>query len=372
MRVAYLFGSLNRGGTETLMLDVFRNAQEGGLHAIGVYRKKGGVLENDFSQSGVYMHHLPIGKNFLAYVFRLRSLLRKQQITHVHAEQPLDALYAYFACFMTSRKVILSLHGYDFSAKKTEVQILKYILPRTAKNVYVSRTQEDYYCKKYHLKKEKQFVVYNGIDFSKFNKSNNDNVSNIRQELSLAPDTLLLGMVGNFNQVRDHMTVCRFYKLLADNNINFHGVFIGKKVDTSGYLYDDCVTYCHNNELNNRVSFLGVRKGVPHLLSQLDAFIYSTNHDTFGIAVVEAIAAGIPVFVNDWDVMKEITENGRYAVLYKTQDEYDLLAKFIDYIDRKSEYDLQAKASASAIREHFNIQNHIRSLKKLYEELINK
>ena len=46
MKVVYLLGSLNRGGTETLMLDVFRNAVRCGLDAVCIYRK-GGVCEDD-------------------------------------------------------------------------------------------------------------------------------------------------------------------------------------------------------------------------------------------------------------------------------------------------------------------------------------
>ena len=39
MKIAFLFGSLNRGGTETLMLDVCKNLDTQAFQAIGVYRK---------------------------------------------------------------------------------------------------------------------------------------------------------------------------------------------------------------------------------------------------------------------------------------------------------------------------------------------
>ena len=42
-------GSLNRGGAETLMLDVFRNAKQIGLDIIGVHKRQGG-LYNDFAK----------------------------------------------------------------------------------------------------------------------------------------------------------------------------------------------------------------------------------------------------------------------------------------------------------------------------------
>lgn len=70
----------------------------------------------------------------------------------------------------------------------------------------------------------------------------------------------------------------------------------------------------------DKVHFMGPRSDVPELLASWDAFLYSTDHDTFGIAVVEAIAAGLPTFVNDWEVMKlQITANWRTSTKPRTQ-----------------------------------------------------
>ena len=57
LKVAYLFGALNRGGTETLMLDFFKMAKEVNLNVIGVYRKNG-VLLRDYKNTGIEMFQL--------------------------------------------------------------------------------------------------------------------------------------------------------------------------------------------------------------------------------------------------------------------------------------------------------------------------
>jgi glycosyltransferase involved in cell wall biosynthesis len=109
---------------------------------------------------------------------------------------------------------------------------------------------------------------------------------------------------------------------------------------------------------------------VPAILPQLDAFVYSTDHDTFGIAVIEAIASGIPVFVNDRKVMQEITKNGQFATLYKTKDEKDLLDRFLHFLADKERISGQARQHASQIREIYSIQNHLRRLDEVYRSLI--
>ena len=256
--------------------------------------------------------------------------------------------------------------------------ILSFILKRTDTNIYVSNAQREYYQKKYRLDENKQWVVYNGISFNKFDGAKSASTHSmtashimskedlLRDELKLTPDTMLFGTVGNFLPGRDQLTICKFLKLLKKEDISFHFVFVGKRVENSSDLYDDCVKYCRQNNLLENVSFLGSREDVPDILSQLDAFVYATDHDTFGIGVVEAMAVGIPVFVNDWMVMSEITDEGKYATLYKTKDEQDLLRHFLLFLQDKTNYLTKAANASSFVRQKYSIEKHIEKLKKIY------
>lgn len=365
MKVAYLLGSLNRGGTETLLLDVFKNASQVDFEFIGIHRK-GGILQSIFYETGVKMFQLtPRSKFDLTYLRTLRKLLLNENVDVVHAQQSLDALYAKIACIGTEIQVVQTIHGYDNINSEKKDFLFSYIIRHTDKNIYVSFSQRDYYIEKYKLNQEKQSVVYNGISFDKFDKALK---SNIREELSIPKDMLLLGSVGNFTPVRDQFTLCRFCKLLSDNKIGFRFLLIGSKTEHSFDLYDQCVRFVEKNDLEDKVLFLGSRDDVPSILKQLDAFLYSTNHDTFGIAVIEAIYSAIPTFVNDWDVMNEITEKGKLATLYKTKDEKDLLNHFLLFLKNKEEYILKSEKASKIVLQKYSIENHIKHLQKIYSE----
>jgi glycosyltransferase involved in cell wall biosynthesis len=381
MKIAYLLGSLNRGGTETLSLDVFRNASANRLEAIAIYRKSG-VLEPYFINSPVQLYRLPFQRNIFSYFFRLRRILMDQNIKCIHAQQPLDALLAWIATFGLDIKILLTLHGYDLQESRLGKMILSFILKRTYANIYVSNAQREYYQKKYGLDENKQRVVYNGISFDKFDKAKSTSThsmtsshtmskkNTLRRELKLTPDTMLFGTVGNFLQGRDQLTICKFLKLLRMERSLFHFVFVGKRIESSANLYDDCVNYCRQNNLLENISFLGSRDDVPDILSQFDAFAYSTDHDTFGIGVVEAMAAGIPVFVNDWLVMSEITDNGKYATIYKTKDEQDLLRHFLLFLQDNTSFIRKAREASVFVREKYSIEKHIENLKQVYSDLL--
>ena len=358
MKVAYLLGTLNRGGAEILLLDVFKNASKADFDFIGIHRKAG-ALNDDYYATGQKLFLLSPKHPF--YLFKLRRLLKKEKINIVHSQLISDALFAWIACLGTGIKIVQTFHG-GFRKNSTSKKI--FMGKRADKNIFVSQTQRDTVCLKLGLIPEKQSVVYNGVSFEKI-----DNVADFKPLEFRKKTDLLLGTVGNFNSVRDQMTVCRFLDLLNKQNIDFQFVFAGTRVESQAFLYDDCVNFCKENGLLEKVHFLGSRNDVPAILKQLDAFIYSTNHDTFGIAVMEAIVTGIPVFVNDWGVMCEITENGKLATLYKTKDEQDLFNKFMLFLQSKDKYIQKAKQNSLIVRDKFSIEKHLQNLKKEYDSV---
>lgn len=366
MKIAYLLGSLNRGGTETLLLDCFQNAYKAPYDIFGIYRKDG-VLSLMFNQTKPKLTKLSPRFFFdIQYIYKLRKILKQEQIDIVHAQQVIDALYAKLALLGTKRQVVLTFHGFDFSNRILDKIIYRLIIKSTDCNIFVSNAQKEYYIKKYKLKKSRQQVVYNGISFSKFET---DNFPDIRKELNVSSSTLLFAMVGNFVTGRDQLSVCRFLNALNELQVRFVFLFVGKKDNEEPWRFDNCVDYCKQHNLLDKVFFLGSRNDIPAILSKLDAFIYASEHDTFGIAVIEAIASGIPVFVNNWAVMQEITENGNLAVLYKSKEEKDLTLKVIHYIQNKSFYLEQAKQSAIKVKQKFSIENHMYNLYKLYQSI---
>jgi glycosyltransferase involved in cell wall biosynthesis len=368
MKIAYMLGSLNRGGTENLLLDYFRSSAQAEFPFIGIYRKEG-QMSDAFQNTTVPLFKLfPKHRLDISYLFQLRKLIKQQGITTIHAQQSLDALYAHLACLGMKVKIVLTLHGYDVDLSKMDIGILRLAMQMADVILFVSNTQKAYYQQTYSLATNKTRTLYNGISFEKLDIAEQ---TDIRLELQLSTNILLLGSVGNFVAVRDQMTLCRFLKRLHEANVDFRFLFVGAKSKSEPERYDDCVQFCHDNGLNSYVLFLGSRNDVPAILHQLDAFLYASDHDTFGIAVIEAMASSVPVFVNDWEVMREITDDGHYATLYKTKQEDDLWRRVNDFLSNSESYKKKAKQAAAWARQQYSIQSHLKQLKAIYMEVSN-
>ena len=361
MKIAYMLGSLNRGGMETLLLDVFKNARIAEYSFIGIHRK-GGNYQSEFYATQLMEQCSPRRGNYIGYLLRLHKLLITNRITIVHAQQYIDGLYAKLACIGTGIKVIETFHGYDFGVGKWNRLLIKLSIKMADAVFFVSNSQKEYYRKAYNLKCDKKIsVVYNGVNFDKLQKRS--------PLLPSATSKLKFGTVGNFVPVREQNSLCRFLKQLKDRGVDFDFFFVGARSEKEPWQYDDCVQYCQNNGLADCVHFLGSRNDVPQLLESWDAFVYSTDHDTFGIAVIEAIASGLPTFVNDWKVMREITQNGTLATLYKTKDEADLLEKFMLFLQNRDSEWQKACDKADIAREIYSIKRHLQNLNTIYQRI---
>lgn len=369
MKVAYFIGSLNRGGTEMLLLDICQRKKYAPFEMIIIYRNDG-ELTNEFRSTGVKMIRIkPIGLQS-GYYIQLRRLLKKEMVNILHTQTLTNALIGVISTCFSSIRLVASFHGFYRSWKQFFFRQI--VMWNADALVFVSRFFHDWYIKKsFFCPRSHSYVVHNGINFDKIDLRYPE-PNFLIEEKKNKPDAVKMVMVGNFSSTRSQLVICRSIKLLIDQGINnFDFYFVGKRLETDTVRYDECVNYCSKENLLEYVHFMGGRGDVPAILQYVDAFVYSTNHDTFGIAVVEALASGLPVVVNDWKVMKEIICDKEWATFFRSQDEVDCCEKMKELINNIASRKIMAQRNKSEIRKTYSIENHIYNLTKVYEQVCN-
>lgn len=358
--IAYFLGTLNKGGLESLILDVCQQHSQVPYDFVCIYRHDG-AYSQAFKDTGAHLIHIPC-TNILKYIVAVRQTIKNNHITIVHSQTPSNTLILAIALLGLKTKIITTMHGFTFS---NVGGLYKWIVYHFSKKILcVSEYQKRIYEQNWHLPTNNKLqVVYNGINIKKFVQVQDESVV---LSHSSSSNLIKLCMVGNFVNVRSHKVIVESINLLKERGVtNFDFYFIGRRVDNEASLYDDCVTYCEEHQLEN-VHFLGAQENVPSLLHTMDGFVYSSASDTFGIAVVEALIAGLPTIVNDWVVMKEVTRDGQWATLFKTEDAEDCANKIQDLIEHLSERKAQAQEIAQQVREAYSIEKHIAKLNEIY------
>jgi glycosyltransferase involved in cell wall biosynthesis len=362
----HILDSLNRGGAETLALDVCRNARAGGLELVFV-ATGGGDLEDDFRESGVEFVRLrresPVDLNLAS---KLGELIRARGVRVVHSHQAVEALHAYLATRGTEVKNVLSFHLCTSDAKNRLA--LRFLAPRADACVAVSRDLLACLKSEGGFRTDRNFhVVYNGVDAQRLKPTG----ASLRDELSVGADELLLGMVGNFyaDARKDQLTVCRalhaFFRAVPAARF----AFVGGQSQSGPGAFEECVEFCREQGIAERVHFLGRRADVADVLASLDLFVFSTRRDSFGVAVVEALMLGVPSVVSDIGALLEVSGGGQYAETFRAGDAGDLARVLVGLAaDATGRALLGARGREWAARQ-FGIAAHIRSLRRLYESL---
>ena len=366
MKVLHILDTLNRGGIQTLVLDVCRNAKANDLDLTFV-ATGGGDLEKEFRLSGAEFISLPRRAPFdLKLILRLRKVIKERNVQVVHTHQAVEALHAYFAAFGTKAKTVLSFHLCEVDRKNRAA--LKFLIPRLSANVACSEDILKCLAAKGDFDTTRTFhVIYNGVDAKGLRATG----GSLRRELSLAETDLLLGMIGNFypGMRKDHMTVCKALPALFRQVPNAHFVFAGARYEAAPQVYDECVSYCRDKGISDQVHFLGDRSDIPNVLGSLDIFVLSSLWEGLPLACIEAMMMGLPVVVSDIGSLLEVSGGGAYASVFRTKDADDLTHKLLALVNdpaRRAELGAQAQEWATA---QFSIETHIRNLTKLYNEL---
>lgn len=367
MKVLHVLDQLNRGGAENLVFEICRNIQNSDFEVM-LLASNGGQMEDDFKKLSTPLifikRKLPID---IFYISKLKKIIKKNQIDILHTHSTVSAMQAHFAVKGTKSKHVFTLHGFDYESDWKNRMALKYIINRTDANLYVSGFEKQYYVEKFRLKKNNNFVIYNGI--SAQTKPSN---GNLRKELGIENDAVIISMIGNFYfNGRDQLTVCKALPEIIRKQKKTYCLFIGGRSNDRPYLYDDCVKFCNENNIDNNVIFLGIRDDVRSLLAELDIFVFSSNIDTFGIAIIEAMREGLPVVLNDYPPFMEISDNGKYARIFKTKDSDDLAEKLIDLIENPDKRKKLGQESKQWADNNFDISINIARSKELYEKLLN-
>ncbi len=346
-------------------LDVCRNARANGLDLIFVATGSGDLAE-DFRQSGIEFlqlkRKLPVD---LSLAGALRQIIVERKIEVVHSHQPVEALQLYLATRGSAVKRVLTLHGV-YPGVKNDLA-LRFVLPRLHARVVVSEEV-------LRMMREKGFpprgqftVINNGVDPKRLQASGRT----LRDELGLADGVLLLGMVGNFHPVakKDQLTVCRALPKLFKHAPRSHFVFVGGRAEAAPHLYDDCVSFCEQTGIGDRVHFLGKRSDIAEILNGLDLFVFSSLREGSPISLIEAMMMGVPTVLSDIAALREVSRDGEFAVLFRPGDADDLASRLIQLADNREQRSRLASAAKQWALRRFSVETHIANLLKLYESL---
>lgn len=137
-------------------------------------------------------------------------------------------------------------------------------------------------------------IIKNGIDYNKYLNIHESETLKLRQELGFNSGDIILGIVAAFIEVKNHKFLLQVFLELSKVKDNVKLVLVGE-----GTLEKQCVEFVKENNLTEKVFFLGQRNDVYQLMKVFDVFLLPSLFEGLPVSGIEAQAAGTKCIFSD-------------------------------------------------------------------------
>jgi glycosyltransferase involved in cell wall biosynthesis len=367
-RVLHLIKGLEMGGAERLLLSLTAagDRERFNYHVAYVLMGASEHLTEELASVGVAVHCLGVSSHYdLRWLLRLRALLIGEQVDLVHLHLPYTAalgrlvvrsipegrrpriVHTQHNIWQHTSPVVRTLHRATYRLDDADIAVSRSVwtaLPRPLR----SRTE----------------VLVHGLPFGSLGDAQLAR-SEVRAEFGILPGEVLVATVANMRKEKGYEVLLDAARQLVDDGLPVRFVAVGH-----GPLEDEVRRARDELGLEDRFFLTGFRADAQRVVAGSDLFVLASHHEGFPVAVMEALAAGVPVVSTAvGDVPRFIGEGGGGLVVPPGDSVAlaDALRALIVDPPRR----LQMAEAARATGSNFDIRRASARLEEIYDALLN-
>jgi len=361
-RILLVFGKMNRGGAETLAMNIYRNIDRSKIQFdFVVHTNERCHYDAEIEELGGKIYHFPQynGKNHFKYK-RIWDCFFKEhpeyKLIHAHmtgsASVFLPIAKKYGLYTISHSHIAKSQKGF----RQMMINLYRYPLKHISDSLFsCSDIAGEWMFGKDVIKRDNYHVIKNGVDVEKFSY-NTKKRDEIRKELGLE-GKFVVGNVGRLHEQKNHEFLinifCEIEKQYPDSAL----IIIG-----TGELEEQLKNQVSKLGLDGKVLFLGIRGDVDAVLSAMDVFVMPSFREGLPVSLVEAQASGVRIVASD-TISSEIYLTDlieAHSLADSAQEWAETILKYKNGYDR-------ANSSEDIKRAGYDIQNTVSWLQEFYQ-----
>lgn len=356
VHVVHLVTTLAIGGLEKVVLDLVRFGTSDLFSMRVVCLDQSGVLEDRFADLGVPVDLIGTEGSVPTRILRLARRLREWQPHVLHTHNPQAHLHGALAGRLARVPVVVQTkHGRDYLERAWLAWAGRFASRWTSQFVAVSEDAASVARELEGVPAGRVRVIHNGVDTSRFAPRAPKPV--------LAPKRAVI--VGRLSPVKDHATLLHAVRRVVDSVPTFQLDIVG-----DGDIRPELEALRDSLGLCDRVHFHGYHADVSAFLAAADFFVLSSISEGVSIALLEAMASGLPAVATDVGGNREVIVSGETGYLVPARAPDVLAAVMLRIQSDPAGLERMGRAARQRVEEHFNLRTVVDRYERLYLECL--
>lgn len=336
IRVLHLELDENLGGIESFLYNLYSVIDREKVQFDFITRFDNPAKCEELKMLGAKIYKISSYKRPIKYMLELKNIIShgKYDIVHIHKNSA--AIILPFLITREFKDIKVFVHSHN---TKPSVGSITTILHKMNKRFLYKNADEHFACSKaagdwLYGANQYYVILRNGIIANKF-LFNEKIRKKIRNKFNVSNNIFIMGHIGRFTDQKNHDRLIdifyEFQKIKPDSKLWLIGDGKNKNKIYKRILELD---------IQDKVTFLGVRTDINELLMAMDAFVMPSIYEGLPISAVEAQATGVRTFLSD-TISKE-TEISSIVSWFSNELDGKIVAKLIFEECNKKNNRLQA------------------------------
>lgn len=343
MKIIHIVENLNKGAVENWLVNTFiesRKLKPDWEWTFYCILGEVGRLDEKVRKAGGKIIYAPFTvSNKIRFLNSLRKALMAGNYDIIHSHHDyLSGFYLLASVGIKFKKRILHIHNAEKGLPVGNKLIQKLLLKPfkwlaihfSNQIIGISKDTIEHFIGKAKIVNRQAVVLYCGIDLNAFNVEMGSFF--LREEFGLSEKAKFLIFCGHMNRFKNPVFVVDILNELLKQDKNYHALFAGegeltKAVIDKGEIYG----------IADKVHLLGWRNDLAAVMKASDVFVFPRVEDPkegLGLVVIEAQAAGLPMFISN-GIVKDAIEIPELAHFLRLNDNPSAWAAEIQKTDKK-------------------------------------
>jgi glycosyltransferase involved in cell wall biosynthesis len=368
IHVLQIIDGLNVGGAEVLLRDLVRGLR-GERYRVSVCYSTPGPMVSEIEAIGVPMTRLPrLARVDPLLLLRMCWAIRRDppQVVHTHLFK--SDFHGRLAARICGVPVVVStLHNSDAWAKNALFGKLYGATARFADRlIAVSEEVREFAIAHTNVTPDKVKTIPNGVPLQKF--SGQDAAGRaLRQELGIAADTPLIGIVGRLMPQKDHETFLQAAVEIRKTIPGARFLVVG-----DGPLRADLTARAASLRLEDAVLFCGIRKDIPAVMAAIDMLVFSSRWEGLPVTLLEGMAASRAVVATAVGGVPGVMIDGQTGVLVPAGEPPALARACVHVLGDEALRGQMGQAGRARVEAHYSIDSMVQQTARQYEEILSQ